>query len=65
MGCGPENEIVVLVVDDRRDSTVRVVLGEGWSLLIARLEFEKDGLIGEAEFFKHDGYFPTNYLALR
>lgn len=55
----PEDEIVVLVVDDGRDATVRVELDVLGRLLLILFEVKIYGVIGQAEFFENDGNLPV------
>ena len=47
------------MVDDRRDAAVRVVLGVRGRLVLAALEVEVDGLVGQAELLEDDGDLPV------
>jgi len=53
----PQDEIVIVVVDDRRDTGIRVVLGESWVPLFAGNEAKIFGLIRNPEGFEDDGGF--------
>jgi len=54
----PNDEVVVMVVDNGWDATVGVDLQEFWSLLFLLAEVEVHRLVGQPEFFKNDGDFP-------
>lgn len=45
----PNDEIIVVMVDKRRNAAVRVVLCVLWRLLLALLEVEVDGLVLQTE----------------
>ena len=47
------------MVDYRRDATVRVVFGELRSPMLALVELEEDGLIGQAKLFEDESDLPT------
>ena len=61
----PNNEVVVVVVDNGRDATVGVELHEIWTLLLALLEVKVDGFICQPEFFKNDGDFPEERISFQ
>ena len=48
----PNDEVVVVVVDQGWDATIRVVLGEAFSLLFALLKVEKFGDLRYGEISK-------------
>ena len=48
------------MVDDRRDAAVGVVLGVLGGLVLALLEVEVDGLVGQAELLKDEGDLPVS-----
>lgn len=54
----PEDEIVVLVVDDGRNAAVGVELDVLGRLLLVLLEVKVYGAVGQAEFFENDGNLP-------
>ena len=54
----PEDVVVVLVIDERRDAAVRVVLGVFGSLLLEFVKVEVDALVGEAKFGQDEGDLP-------
>lgn len=54
----PDDEVVVPVVDERRDTPVGVVLGVLGLLLLALVQVEVDRLVLEAELLKDDGGLP-------
>ena len=55
----PKDEVIVMMVDDSRDTTVGVVLRDiCWSFLLAFLEVQVDGLKREAKLGQNDGHFP-------
>ena len=60
----PNREVAVLVVDERRNAPVRVVLGVRLGLLVALLEVEIHGLVAQAELFEHDCDLPAASLRL-
>ena len=49
-----------MVIDEGRDTAVRVVLGVLRALLLALGKVEVDGLIREAELFEHNRDFPAD-----
>ena len=55
----PENEVAVLVIDDRRNATIGVVLDVLWRLLLVFIEVEVDGVVGQPELFEDDGDLPA------
>ena len=57
--CAPDREVVVLVVDERRDAAVGVVLGVLWRLVLALLEVEVDRLVSQAELLQDEGDLPV------
>ena len=58
----PHHEVVVVVVDERRDAPVGVVLGVFRGLLLALGEVEEDVLVGEAELFQHERDFAAGAM---
>ena len=56
----PNNEVVVVVIDDGGDTTVGVELQVFWALLFFLAEIEVDSLVRQSEFFKNDSGFPKN-----
>ena len=46
------------MVDERRDTPVRVVLGVLGRLLLELVEVEVDALVGEAQLSQDEGDFP-------
>lgn len=56
----PEHEIVVLVVDDRGNASVRVELGVLGTLVLGLAEVEVDGVVGQPELLEHGGDLPKN-----
>lgn len=60
---GPENEVIVLVVNQGRNTTVRVIFSELWLLLITGLEIEVDRLVREAEFLEYKGNLPARVVS--
>ena len=54
----PENEIIVLVVNDGRNTTVGVVFGVLRALLLALTEVEVDGFVRKAKLLEDEGNFP-------
>ena len=61
----PNDEVVVVVVDDSRDATVGVDLQVVWALLLFFAEVEIDRLVRQPELFKNDGDFPEKGLVFR
>ena len=59
IGSVPDDEVIVAVVDYRRDATVGVVSGELRSLEFALVELEEDGLVGQAKLFENESNLPT------
>jgi hypothetical protein len=55
----PNNEIVVVVVDDSRDATIRIDLQVFWSLLLFLAEIEIHRFVRQSEFFEDDHGFPN------
>lgn len=47
------------MVDDRRDTSVRVVLRMRFGLVLALLEVEVDRLVRQAKLLQHSGDFPA------
>ena len=58
----PNNEVVVVVVDNGGDATVGVDLQEIGALMFALREVEVDGFICQLELFKNDGDFPEKCI---
>ena len=61
----PEDEIVVLVVDDGRDTTVGVEFDVLGRLLFVLFEVKVYGVVGQAEFFENDGDLPAYRMSER
>ena len=57
--CVPDNEVVVVVVDQRGDAAVRIVLGKLGGLLLFLGEVQVDGLVCQAEFPEDKGVLPV------
>ena len=55
----PDHEVAVVVVDERRDAPVGVVLGVLLILLLVLAEVEVDGAVVEAELLEDDDYLPV------
>ncbi len=55
----PDHEVAVVVVDERRDASVRIVLGVLGCLVLALVEDEVDTFVGEAELFEDKCDFPV------
>lgn len=55
----PDCVVAVVVVDQRGDAAIGVVLRVRGSLMLSFREVEKDGLVGKAEFLQDEGNFPT------
>ena len=64
MRCEPQHEVVVRVINNRGEAAVRVVLGELRRLLLAGLEVEEDGLVGQAELLENDRDLPVSATIL-
>ena len=58
----PNNEIVVLVVDDRRNAAVGIDLQVFWGFMFLLAEVEIHRFVRQPEFFKDYGDFPGNRL---
>ena len=54
----PEREVIVVVVDNGGDLAVGIDLDVLWIRLLAFLEVEILGLVGETKLLKNDGNFP-------
>jgi len=54
----PNDEVVVVVVNDGGDATVGVDLQVVWTLLLFLAEVKVHRLVCQPEFFKNDGCFP-------
>lgn len=50
------------MVDDCRDSAIRIELQVLWPLLFTRLEVEVDGLIGQSELFHNQSRLPAHIV---
>ena len=61
----PDDEVVVVMVDDGGDATVRIDLQVIWSLVFALAEVEVDRFIRQPEFFEDDGDFPENRVSFQ
>ena len=61
----PNDEVVVMVVDDGGDAAVGIELQVIWSLLLTRLEVEVDRFICQPEFFENDGDFPEDRVGFQ
>ena len=55
----PKHEVVVLVVDDRGDTSVRVVLRVLGGLVLTLAEVEVDGVVGQTELLEDGGDLPA------
>ena len=55
----PQHEIVVLVVNDRGNAPVGVVLDVLEVLLFVLSEVEVDGMVGGVELLENNGDFPV------
>ena len=56
----PENEVSVLVVDDRRDASVRVVVNVRRLLLLVLAEVEVDRLVRQSKLFENVDDLPVS-----
>ena len=56
----PNNEVVVMVVDDGGDAAIGVNLQEVWGLVLSLAEIEVDVLVRQPKLFENDGNFPKN-----
>jgi len=54
----PNDEVVVMVVDNGGDATVRVDLQVVWSLMFCLAKVEVDRFVRQPEFLEDDGGFP-------
>jgi hypothetical protein len=61
----PNDDVVVMVVDDGGDATVGVDLQVIWSLVLGLAEVEVDRLVCQPEFFEDDGGFPENRVSFQ
>ena len=57
--CLPDGEVIVLVVYQRRNTAVRIVLRVFWFLVLARREVQVFTLVCQAELFKYDDNLPV------
>lgn len=60
----PDNKVVILVVNQGRDTAVWIVLGVLSSLLLVLSKVEIDALIGETEFSQNKRDLPAIGTAL-
>ena len=61
----PDDEIVVVMIDDGGDATVWIDLQIIWTLLLAFVEVEVDRFVRQPEFFEDDGGFPEARVSFR
>ena len=61
----PDDEVVVMVVNDGGDATVGVDLQVIWGLLLALVEVEVDRFVCQPEFFEDDGDFPDHRVSFQ
>ena len=61
----PNDEVVVMVVDDGGDAAVGVDLQVIWSLVFALAEIEVDRFVRQPELFENDGDFPENRIGFQ
>ena len=61
----PDDEVVVMVVDDGGDATVGVDLQVIWGLLLALVEVEVDRFVCQPEFFEDNGNFPGHRVSFQ
>lgn len=62
-GSVPEDEVAILVVDERGDASVRVVLRVLWGLVLALAKVEVNRVVGQAELLEHDGDLPAKRIS--
>ena len=55
----PKNKVTVLMVDNRRDTAIGIVLGVLGLLVLAAGEVEVDGLVGKTELLKNEYDLPV------
>ena len=58
----PKNKVTVLVVDNRRDTTIGVVPDKFGGPLLTLGKVKEDGLVGQAEFLKHERNLPSSEI---
>ena len=61
----PNSEVVVVVVDDGGNATVRVYFHILRTLLFPLAEVEVHRLVRQPEFFKNNGNFPENQIGFQ
>ena len=61
----PNNEVVVVVVNDGGNAAVRVYLQELRALLFFLAEVEVHRLVRQPELFKNNGNFPENQIGFQ
>ena len=61
----PNDEIVVVMVDDGGDAAVGIDLQVFRTLVFLLAEIEVHGFVRQPEFFKNDGGFPEDQVELR
>jgi len=61
----PNDEVVVMMVDDGGDATIWVDLQELWSLLLLLAEVEVHGFIGQPKLFENDSDFPKSRVGFQ
>ena len=61
----PDDEVVVMVVNDGGDATVGVDLQVIWGLLLALVEVEVDRFVCQSEFFEDNGDFPDHGVSFQ
>lgn len=59
LGVSPDDEVVVLVIDERRNASVGVELRVLRVSLFAFVQVEENSVIFEAELLKHHGDLPA------
>jgi hypothetical protein len=58
----PNDEVVIVMVDDSRDAAVGVELQVFWALVLLLAKIEVHSLICQPELFKDDGGFPKGWI---
>lgn len=59
----PNDDVVIVVVNDGRDATVRVDLQVVWTLVLCLAEVEVDRFVRQPEFLKDDDSFPESRVS--
>ena len=58
----PNDEVVVVMVDDGRDAAIGVKLQVFWALVLLLAKIEVHSLIRQPELFEDDGGFPKDWI---